>query len=76
MITFLYKRRPDDTYVIAHQGNPYHVIPDDPLYAQCVEDYAVQGEEPPDEPEPAPIVVPPDPIAELRARIEALEGIG
>jgi len=52
MITFLYKRRPDDTFVIEHNGNPYQVLPSDPLYAQCVEEYASLDEEPPDEPPP------------------------
>lgn len=78
MITFLYKQRPDGTYVIEHKGNPYHVIPEDkPLYEQCVEGYAALDAEPPDEPvpEPSTIVMPPDPIAELRARIEELERI-
>jgi hypothetical protein len=52
MITFLYKQRPDDTFVIESGGNPYHVIADDPLYEQCVEEYAELEVLPPDEPEP------------------------
>ena len=49
-IVFLYKRRPDDTFVIEHQGNPYQVVQDDPLYALCVEEYDETGL--PDEPAP------------------------
>lgn len=52
MITFLYKQRDDGTYVIEHKGNPYHVIEEDELWEQCVEEYAALDEEPPDEPEP------------------------
>jgi hypothetical protein len=77
MITFLYKKRPDDTYVIEHQGNPYHVIPDDPLFEECVEEYVALEQEPPDEPvpEPPPVMHDPmeDPMAKLLARIEKLE---
>jgi hypothetical protein len=74
MTTFLYKQRPDGTYVIEHQGNPYHVIEDDPLFAECVEEYEALEEEPPDEPVPPTFDPPPDPMAALIARIEALEG--
>jgi hypothetical protein len=73
MTTFLYKQRPDGTYVIEYQGNPYHVIEDDPLFAECVEAYDALEEEPPDEPEPELPPVREDPIAALMARIEALE---
>ncbi len=74
MTTFLYKQRLDGTFVIEHQGNPYHVIEDDPLFAECVEAYDALEEEPPDEPVPEPVELPPDPMAALLARIEALEG--
>ena len=72
-MNFLYKQRPDGTYVIEHQGNPYHVIQDDPLFAECVEAYDALEEEPPDEPEPPTFDPPPDPMADLLARIEKLE---
>ena len=73
MITFLYKKRPDDTYVIEHQGNPYHVIEDDPLYEECVEEYDALDEEPPDEPAPFTPPAYEDPMAKLLVRIEKLE---
>jgi len=73
MITFLYKKRPDDTFVIEHQGNPYHVIEDDPLYDLCVEEYDALDQLPPDEPPPPEVPAMADPFAELTARIEALE---
>ena len=76
MITFLYKKRPDDTFVIEHQGNPYHVIEDDPLYEECVEEYDALDEEPLDEPVPESPLVMEDPMAKLLARIEALEKRG
>jgi hypothetical protein len=52
MITFLYKQRDDDTFVIDKAGNPYHVVEADTLYAQCVEEYAELEVLPPDEPLP------------------------
>jgi hypothetical protein len=73
MITFLYKKRPDDTYVIDRQGLPYHVIHDDPLFEECVEEYAALEQEPPDEPPPYQPPMMEDPMAKLLARIEALE---
>jgi hypothetical protein len=73
MITFLYKQRPDGTYVIEHKGNPYHVIEEDELWAQCVEEYAALDEEPPDEPEPkSPDVMQPTGPT-LEERVAALE---
>jgi hypothetical protein len=74
MITFLYKQREDGTYVIAHKGNPYHVIEEDELWGQCVEEYAALDEEPPDEPEPkSPEMGGAVNDTDLIKRIEALE---
>lgn len=53
-VEFLYKRRPDDTFVISVNGLPYQVIESDPLYEPCVEAYEALNELPPDEPPPAP----------------------
>jgi len=76
-VTILYKRRPDGTYVIDHLGNPYHVIQDDPLFAECEATYGSDASYP-DEPQPEPLEVltfaqPADRLAELEARIAALE---
>ena len=73
MITFLYKQRPDNTFVIEHKLGPYHVILGDPLYAQCVEEYAALDAEPPDEPPPQEVTILADPLQELRDRIAKLE---
>jgi len=73
MTTFLYKQRDDGTYVIEHNGNPYHVIADDPMWEQCVEDYDALDEEPPDEPAPPTFDPPPDPMAAVLDRLAELE---
>jgi hypothetical protein len=73
MITFLYKIRTDNTYVIEHELNPYHVTADDDLYPQCADEYEALEVEPPDEPAPEAPPVREDPMTALVARIEALE---
>lgn len=47
-------RRPDGTFVIDRGGWPYHVLPDDPLFAEA----QAAGADAPFEPEPPP----PEPV--------------
>jgi len=76
-ITILYMRRPDGSYVIDHLGNPYHVIDSDPLFAECEATYGSDASYPdepqPKEPEVFTFAEPADRLAELEARIAALE---
>ena len=58
--------RPDGTYVITHNGMPYHVIPDDPMFA-AVDAYAKAY---PASVQPEPQPEPPT-LEELEARREA-----
>lgn len=74
-------RRDDGSFVIQHNGHPYHVTLDDPLFPAVAA--AAEGVELPPEPAPpAPAAPAPAPqptraelmarLAELQAQIEAL----
>jgi hypothetical protein len=56
-IKFLYQQRPDGTYVIEHNGMPYHVVESDPLYAQCEAEYTTDADYPDEPPPPSPPTV-------------------
>lgn len=73
--------RPDGTFVIERDGQPYHVTPDDPLFAEA--QAAAEGLDlPPEPPPPVPSVPPPAPqptraalmarLLQIQAQIEAL----
>ena len=68
-------RRPDGTFVIQHNGNPYHVIPEDPLFTEVAA--AAEGLELPPEPGPpaeaAPLPTPQPTRAELMARLLVIQ---
>lgn len=74
-------RRDDGTFVILHNGMPYHVTPDEPLFAEA--QAAAEGLDlPPEPPPPVPAVPPPAPqptraelmaqLLKIQAQIEAL----
>lgn len=70
----LLHRRPDDTFVIQHNGWPYHVTVSDPLYAEVAA--AADGVDLPPEQAPQPIEVPtpPQPTkADLMAQLLSLQ---
>lgn len=59
-------QRPDGSFVINHNGLPYHVTPDDPLFAAA----QAEGEDAPFEPAPAP----PTPEELLASFTAAIDG--
>jgi len=73
-------RRDDGTFVIEHNGYPYHVTHDDAMYAEA--SAAAEGIEFPPEPLPQEVVLPSPPqptraqlftkLQQLQAQIEAL----
>lgn len=67
-------RRDDGTFVISHNGMPYHVIPSDPLFAEA--QAAAEGLALPPEPPPPILAIPtlPQPTrAELIAKLQQLQ---
>ena len=64
-------RRADNTFVIDHNGYPYHVTTDDPLYAEVV--VAANGLVLPPEPPPVSVATYQPTRDELMAQLQRIQ---